>query len=88
MMEEKVELKNFTTFKIGGRARYFFRVKDIDELSFAISFSRENRLPFFVLGGGSNLLISDEGFSGVVIKNEIIGLKFSQSFENRAGGGK
>lgn len=81
-MEEHVELKNFTTFKIGGQARYFFRVKSVEHAREAVLFARENKLPFFVLGGGSNLLVSDKGFSGVVIKNEILGLSFKEGGED------
>lgn len=77
--EENISLSEHTTFKIGGPARYFFRVKDIDELREALEFARQNQLPFFVLGGGSNLLISDKGYSGVIIKNEFFGLTFSDT---------
>ncbi|MEK7574989.1 MAG: UDP-N-acetylmuramate dehydrogenase, partial [Patescibacteria group bacterium] len=45
----------------------------------ALGFAREAKLPFFILGGGSNLLVSDDGFSGVVIKNEIRGISFAES---------
>ena len=77
-MEENVELKSFTTFKIGGQARYFYRVKNEGEAREALSFARDNSLPFFVLGGGSNLLAGDDGFNGVVIKNEISGISFEE----------
>jgi len=70
-IKENILLKDYTTFKIGGRARYFTVVKSLEEMKDAIIFSKKNRLPFFVLGGGSNILISDLGFSGLVIKNEI-----------------
>lgn len=90
-MEENVELKNFTTFKIGGKARYFFRVKNAGEAGEALRFARKENLPFFVIGGGSNLLASDEGFSGVVIKNEILGVSFAEEsdyVEVTAGAGE
>ena len=66
-MEEFVELKDKTTFKIGGKARYFFTVHNAGELKTAVNFAKEKKLPVFVLGGGSNILISDNGFPGVVI---------------------
>ncbi|KKW09512.1 MAG: UDP-N-acetylenolpyruvoylglucosamine reductase [Candidatus Kaiserbacteria bacterium GW2011_GWA2_49_19] len=81
-MQENIPLSEHTTFKLGGRARYFFRVHSIKETREALDFARENSLPFFVLGGGSNLLVSENGFSGVIIKNEILGL----SFKEEAGG--
>lgn len=72
-IQENILLKDFTTFKIGGLARYFVIVKDLNELREAVNFSKGKKVPFFVLGGGSNILMSDNGFSGLVIKNEIKG---------------
>lgn len=74
---ENVLLKDFTTFKIGGPARYFVTVKNEEELHEAILFAKSRKLLIFVLGGGSNTLVSDHGFSGLVIKNEIRGVKFN-----------
>ncbi len=68
MILENIPLAPFTTFRVGGGARYFAEVKTIDELKEAILFAREGNLPFFILGGGSNVLISDLGFPGLVIK--------------------
>jgi len=67
-IQENISLKGLTTFQIGGVARYFVEVETIDELKQALDFTRQNSLPFFVLGGGSNLLVNDEGFAGLVIK--------------------
>jgi UDP-N-acetylmuramate dehydrogenase len=78
-IKENILLKNFTTFRTGGLARYFVRVKDIKELKTAVRFAKEKKLPFFVLGRGANVLISDEGFRGVVIKMEIGGMQFKNS---------
>ena len=61
-------LKNYTTFQIGGPAKYFFAAKTKEELIEAIKKARDLKLPFFVLGGGSNTLVSDRGFRGLVIK--------------------
>jgi len=75
-MKENILLAPFTTFKIGGPARYFFVVKNVAELREAVVFAKKNKLPLFVLGGGSNVLISDQGFPGVVIKMEIGGIEY------------
>ena len=75
-IQENISLKDFTTFKIGGKARYFAAVKTEGELRELFAFAKSCHLPIFVLGGGSNLLISDRGFPGLVIKNEIKGVKF------------
>ncbi len=66
-IEEHVALAPFTTLKIGGPARYFAPAATEDDLVEAIQFAREKALPVFVLGGGSNLVVRDAGFPGVVI---------------------
>jgi UDP-N-acetylmuramate dehydrogenase len=66
-MEKDVVLSNYSTFRIGGKARYFIKVSDKEELEKAIEKSLELKIPFYVLGGGSNTLISDKGFNGLVI---------------------
>jgi UDP-N-acetylmuramate dehydrogenase len=76
-------LKDFTTFQIGGPAKYFVVVKSIDDLREVFSFVKTRKLSLFVLGVGSNLLISDNGFSGIVIKNEIKGFKFVDKDDNK-----
>jgi len=66
--QRNILLRDYTTFKIGGRAKYFFAAKTKTELISAIKLAKEKKLPFFILGGGSNLLVSDRGFNGLVIK--------------------
>ena len=60
-------LKPYTTFKIGGAARYFVSCGSRDEMQRCLAFAHDERLPVFVLGGGSNLLVSDRGFAGLVL---------------------
>lgn len=69
-VQENVPLKKLTTIVLGGEARYFIRAHDVHELLSAAKAVIELEAPFFILGGGSNIIISDEGFDGVVIKNE------------------
>jgi UDP-N-acetylmuramate dehydrogenase len=64
---EQVPLAPYTTFRIGGPARWFAEAHSEDAILEAVHFAGERQLPLFVLGGGSNLLVSDEGFSGVVL---------------------
>jgi UDP-N-acetylmuramate dehydrogenase len=66
-IETNRPLKDLTTFKIGGPARYFACCESADDVRQAITFARAQRLPFFVLGGGSNILVSDRGFDGLVL---------------------
>lgn len=70
-MEKNISLKQFNTFKVGGEADYFCKVFSVNELKEAIGFAKEKDLPIFVLGGGSNILVSDSGFRGLVIKIEL-----------------
>ncbi len=75
-IEKNKSLKEFTTFKIGGSAQFFCAVENEEELVEAVAFSKAENLPIFVLGGGSNILISDEGFHGLVIKMEMKGVEY------------
>ena len=67
-LQENILFANHTTFRIGGPARYFLISKDENELLAALRAAKESATPFFILGGGSNLLVADEGFDGLVIK--------------------
>ena len=61
-------LKNHCTFKIGGNAEILYVPKNEKALIAAVNFSKENNIPFHILGNGSNVLISDDGLKGIVIK--------------------
>ena len=67
-IQQNVLLKNHTTFRIGGPASYFIEAQNKQEIIKALKWAKQNNLPFFILGGGSNLLVSDKGYKGVVIK--------------------
>ncbi|MEK7613240.1 MAG: UDP-N-acetylmuramate dehydrogenase [Patescibacteria group bacterium] len=73
-IEEKVPLAPYTTFHIGGPARFFARVRSVEELRKSLDFARDTKLATLVLGGGSNVLIDDAGFDGLVIKIELRGI--------------
>lgn len=64
---EKVKLSDYTSFRTGGPADCLVRPSDIDELKAVIGFVRENKIPYYVLGNGTNMLVSDDGFKGVII---------------------
>ncbi len=88
-IKENIKLAPYTTFKIGGPARYFCVVSDEKELVEAIRFTKEKKLRFFILGAGSNILISDDGFDGLVVKNEIKGIeRKAKSKKQKAQSGK
>lgn len=78
-IEKDILLGGFTTFKIGGPADHFCRATNEADLLGAISFARKNNLSVFILGGGSNLLVSDLGFRGLVIKMEMKGMAWKET---------
>lgn len=67
-IQKNISLAQFTTFKIGGPASFFVDATNEDELIEAMNFAKKNELEVFLLGGGSNVLISDLGFNGLVIR--------------------
>lgn len=68
-IQENIPLKNFCTFAIGGPAKYFTVWKNRDEILDILKWAKDNDQKVFVFGGGSNLLFSDAGFDGLVIRN-------------------
>jgi len=75
LIQENVPLAPLTTLKVGGPARYFVEARTAAEVSEAVAFSRSRSLPLFVLGGGSNLVISDHGWPGLTLKIGITGIE-------------
>ena len=61
-------MKKHTTFRIGGPADVFVMPRTIEEVSKALEICRQEQLPYFILGNGSNLLVSDQGYRGVIIQ--------------------
>ena len=82
-IQENVLLAPYTTFKIGGPARYFCVVSDQFDALQAYEFADKNKLKTFVLGGGSNILISDNGFDGLVLKVENRGVEILSEDANQ-----
>lgn len=70
---ENIELKPFTSMYVGGLARFFVEVSSKSELIEALNFAKEKGLTIFIFGGGSNIIVSDLGFDGLVIKMSIFG---------------
>lgn len=73
-LQDNVPLAPLTTIGIGGPARFFFRAQNVDDIIEALAWARENSHPVFILGGGSNLLISDDGFDGLVLQIDLHGI--------------
>lgn len=66
-IEKHIALKNRSSFRIGGSAHYYIRVHTVDEIKEAYAWAQEHNQPVFILGRGSNILISDSGWQGLVI---------------------
>lgn len=76
-IHESQPLVGYTTMRVGGPARFFCVVTTIDELRQATTFARDRNLRTFVLGGGSNIIMHDTGFDGLVMKIEIRGMTYT-----------
>ena len=77
-LERSKPLAPFTTYKIGGLSDFFVEVHTIDQLIHALFEVRRNAMPFFLLGCGANILITDKGFRGLVIRNAANKVTFSE----------
>ena len=73
-IQENVPLSPLTTLRVGGAARYFAELKREDEVREAALFANTRDLPLFVLGGGSNLVVADSGWPGLVLRVAIGGI--------------
>ncbi len=67
-IRENVSLKEYSSFKIGGPSKYFCEPRSTSEVREAALWAKEKQLPIFIFGGGTNLLIDDNGFHGLIIK--------------------
>lgn len=79
VLQQNIPLAPLTTFQIGGPARFFVEAESGSDVQEAVAFAHSRALPLFVLGGGSNLVVADSGWSGLVLKIAIAGI------EQRAG---
>jgi UDP-N-acetylmuramate dehydrogenase len=73
--KKSIPLSEFTTIGLGGPAKYFFIARTNQELMDAVKYSNSLGIQFFIIGGGSNVIFSDQGFDGLIIKNEITGFE-------------
>lgn len=80
-IEKNKNLKKYTTFRVGGKADFFINAETTKEVIEAVDFAKTKKLPLAIIGNGSNILVNDKGFRGVVIK---ISNKECEIFENEA----
>lgn len=60
-------LAKWTSFKIGGDAKYAYFPKNIEDVKELLNFAKDNNIPYFIIGGGANLLVSEKGYNGLII---------------------
>lgn len=73
-LRQSVSLRRQSSFRIGGRADYFFSAGTARELEDCLRFARDQAILHYVIGAGTNLLFADEGFRGLIVKNEVKGI--------------
>lgn len=73
-LQRRVSLRGHSSFRIGGRADYFFAARSSEELKSCLGFAHERSLAYYVIGSGTNMLFADEGYRGLILKNEVRGI--------------
>src|SRR5579863_8074346 len=84
VLQEHVPLAPLTTFRIGGPAQFFVEARTSTEVAEAVIFATSRDLPLFVLGGGSNLVVADAGWPGLVLKVSIPGIERGPDRDGKA----
>ncbi|MBI2617054.1 UDP-N-acetylmuramate dehydrogenase [Candidatus Gottesmanbacteria bacterium] len=74
---ENIPLEKFSSMRIGGVGDLFFKAGSLNDLVRSFSLVRKLKIPYFLLGGGTNTLFSDQGFRGLVIRNETQGIRLA-----------
>jgi len=87
-LEFNRDLAPLTSFKTGGRARYFLMAESADEIVRAVRAADRLKIPFFLMGSGSNLLVSDDGYDGLVVRVKVGGLRLLSGTEIECGAGE
>ena len=80
-------MSKHTSFKIGGPAEIFFKINNVEELKLIIKISKQAEVPITVVGNGSNLLVSDDGIRGIVLKIEFDKIEIEESGKLKVGSG-
>ena len=81
-IKENYLLKNLTTFRVGGKAEFFAEVRKSQDLGRVLEFAKNRGLPVLVLGGGSNMVVSERGFPGLVVRMINKGVSVIKEDEN------
>ena len=79
LIKDHIDLKPFTTLNLGGSADYFCECTSVSEIKEGLRFARKKNIRHHILGGGSNTIFSDTGFSGLVLKIDLKGISFEDN---------
>lgn len=82
-IKQNEPMKNHTTFKIGGPADFLIKINTIEELKKIIKFSKNKNIPITIIGNGSNLLVTDKGIRGIVIKLDLKEIQIQKNNEEK-----
>lgn len=85
-IQENIQLAPLTTLKVGGAARFFVRAKTESDVVEAFRWAEENSISLFILGGGSNIVVSDKGFDGLVLQINLNGIKTNKNIVTAQAG--
>ncbi len=77
-------MSKHTTFKVGGNADIFVKVKNIEELKYVIKIAKKNNIRVYIIGNGSNILVKDKGIRGIVVKIEFEYIKYEDIENNES----
>lgn len=82
-LQENVSLKNYSTMRLGGNARYLSEIEDYHDIPRIVDWAELNQLPVIMIGAGSNIIWGDEGYPGIVIVNKIPGYEVQDQGEQQ-----
>ena len=81
-IQQNIPLAPLTTLQVGGPSRYFVEARTESDVQDTLAYAQERHLPLFVLGGGSNLVVADDGWPGLVLKVSVSGVEFAGDGDN------
>ena len=87
-LEFSRDLSSLTSYRTGGKARLFISATNADEIARGTVAARRMDIPFYIIGGGSNLLISDSGYDGLIIKVDVTGIRLPEPTVIECGAGE
>ena len=82
-IKQNEPMKNHTSFKIGGPAEFYIKITSIKELQKILEFAKKEKIKITILGNGSNVLVSDSGIKGIVIRTNLKEIKIEEKEENK-----